>query len=475
MNVMEDPSWKGQAPNFNRRWDDLADRPGSRMRYHYVFGAWNLVLWSLNLGFWIFRLLFVSCICSSADAQTIGNHSAVYDWRGILQPWTPWRDALQREVNWYLKCPWTNGYPRFVVMTFMDGNYNRNQNRPDCIPAMQNGMGIISYLKYHEWSGRKEPKVLEIARSMGDFLVKENLTPDNGKYPRFPRSTGRRFQFPQPPDCGSQADQPYEIEPDKGAIAGYALALLYVETREERYLQQALQTARVLAANMGEGTESNSPWPFRADYRTGAPRGDVGSNQSYILRLFDQLIGLGHGEFSGPREKLWAWIKNVQIPNVLKDGLLWVQFFEDYAMVTNRNSWAPLNLARYLCEKQEALDPDWKRDARTLINFVNHRFTSIKSGVLVCGEQDEDINPWGGAVSTYGAVLAVYCRATGSSEFKGTAWQALNYALYSIDDDGCPSEAVWKGKRRGGWQEDAHTDKLHNFVDAMNAFPEWAR
>jgi hypothetical protein len=28
---------------------------------------------------------------------------------------------------------------------------------------------------------------------------------------------------------------------------------------------------------------------------------------------------------------------------------------------------------------------------------------------------------------------------------------------------------------RGGWQEDAHTDKIHNFVDAISAFPEWAR
>jgi len=41
--------------------------------------------------------------------------------------------------------------------------------------------------------------------------------------------------------------------------------------------------------------------------------------------------------------------------------------------------------------------------------------------------------------------------------------------------DGCPSEAVWKGKRHRGWQEDAHTDKFHNFVDAMNTFPEWAK
>jgi hypothetical protein len=312
------------------------------------------------------RLLAILLLCCAASplrlplaAQMIGNHPAVYDARGVLQPWTSWSDALDREVNWYLKCPLTNGYPHFVVMTFMDGNYNPRRDRPDCIPAMQNGMGIISYLKYYAWRGRKQPRLLEIARSMGNFLVKENLTPDEGKYPRFPRSTGHRFAFPQPPDCGSQEDKPYEIQPDKGGIAGYSLALHYDETKEQRYLQQAVQTARVLVANMGDGTESKSPWPFRADYRTGAPRGDVASNQSYTLRLFDRLIALDYAEFKAPRERLWNWMKNVQIPNAAKDGMLWVQFFEDYAMTTNRNSWAPLNTARYLCERKEALDREW--------------------------------------------------------------------------------------------------------------------
>ena len=72
---------------------------------------------------------------------------------------------------------------------------------------------------------------------MGDYLVKENLTPDEGKYPRFPRSTGIRLKFPQPPDCGSQADQPYEIQPDKGGIAAYALVLLYEETQGRALLE----------------------------------------------------------------------------------------------------------------------------------------------------------------------------------------------------------------------------------------------
>ena len=86
---------------------------------------------------------------------------------------------------------------------------------------------------------------------------------------------------------------------------------------------------------------------------------------------------MGYREFRAPREKLWAWIKNFQIPNAAKDGRLWVQFFEDYDVTTNRNSWAAMNTVRYLCEEQDSLDPDWQQDARILIDFVNKNFTSI--------------------------------------------------------------------------------------------------
>ena len=423
-------------------------------------------------------LAWAGCLSGSsaiaADNPTIGNHRAVYDSRGMLSPWTSWSDALNREMNWYLACPIEKGYPRFVTMTFMDGDYQAIAKRVDTIPAMQNGMGIISYLKYYAWSGRKNPKILEFARYMGDYLVKESLTPDTGKYPRFTRSTGVRGKFPQPPDSGTQADKPYEIEPDKGGIAGYALVLLYEATNDARYLDQALQNARVLVANMGTGDSEHSPWPFRVDYRTGESRCPVAANMSFNLRLFDKLIEHGHAEFQEPRAKLWTWIKKYQIPNAAKDGALWVQFFEDHSEPDNRNAWSPLNLARYLIEKKEAVDLDWGADAKTLIDFTIKNFTSIRSGVPVCGEQTYDKEPWGGILSTYGAVLAMYSAATGSDEYKALAYQALNYALYAINDDGCPREnSVRPG--RGGWQEDAHTDKIHNFVDAMTAFPEWAR
>jgi len=50
----------------------------------------------------------------------------------------------------------------------------------------------------------------------------------------------------------------------------------------------------------------------------------------------------------------------------------------------------------------------------------------------------------------------------------------LNYSLYAVNDDGCPRDGAWHAGR-GGWQEDAHTDRIHNYMDAIAAFPEWAK
>src|SRR3974390_3242646 len=110
-----------------------------------------------------------------AENPMIGNHRAVYDAGGLLVPWTTWADALEREMNWYQKCPVENGYPRFIYTTFRGGNYEPLKDA-SFIPAMQNGVGIISYLKYYDWSGKKNPNFIQFARYMGDYLVKESLT-----------------------------------------------------------------------------------------------------------------------------------------------------------------------------------------------------------------------------------------------------------------------------------------------------------
>jgi hypothetical protein len=408
----------------------------------------------------------------SQPPAAIAGHPARFDARGRLLPWTSWKVALEQEMQFYRQCPLDHGYPRFVLATFLDGEWTPDPLRTDTIPATQNGMGIVSYLKYHAWSGGQELAYLQTARFMGDYLVRESLTPDEGRYPAFTRSTGKRDQFPLSADCGAQADRPFEIEPDKGGIAGYALELLYEATNERKYLEQALHNARVLAANQGEGDALRSPWPFRVDYRSGEGRGPVAGNMTYILRLYDALLALGYEEFSAPRASLWTWIRRHQIPSAAADGALFAQFFEDHDTPTNRTAWGPLNLARYLLEKRELLHDGWREAAGTLVEFVRREFTHREFGVLVCHEQDEDPQAWGGINSTYGAVLALYAKAADSPGLADEACEALDFTLYSIDAEGRPRDVATK-PAPGGWQEDAHTDVIHNYVDALRVYPKW--
>jgi hypothetical protein len=396
----------------------------------------------------------------------------LFDASGRLRPWASWNAALDLEMDFYRQCPSDHGYPRFTQATFLDGEWVPMPDRTDTIPATQNGMGILSYLKFRELRGGRDPWYLRTARSMGDYLLKESLTPNSGKYPAFTRSTGIRDKFPQPEDCGSQSDRPFEIQPDKGGIAGYALVLLCDAAGERKYLEQALRNARVLAANQKDGDEAQSPWPFRADYRSGEGRGPVSGNMSYILRLYDALLVRGFSEFGAPRRALWNWIKRHQIRSAAADGALFAQFFEDHDTPTNRTAWAPLNLARYLLEQGALLDPDWQADSAALIDFVRRIFTHREFGVTVCHEQDEDHQAWGGINSTYGAVLALYAKAIGSEDLASEARAALDFTVYSIDEQGRPRD-LCTSPQPGGWQEDAHTDVIHNYVDALRAFPQW--
>jgi hypothetical protein len=410
----------------------------------------------------------------SAKPVMIAGHEAKFDSEHHLLPWISWNIALDRAMRFYEEAPVERGYPRFATTTFLDGNWEPLTDRNDTIPAMQDGMGIISYLKFYELKVKRNPKTLARARAMGDYLIAEDLTPEGGKYARFTRSTALRGKFPQPPDAGSQGDRPFEIEPDKGGIAGYALVLLYEATQDRKYLEQGLQNARVLAANQSAGDAEHSPWPFRADYRNGEGRGTISGNMTYILRLYDALLAHGYKEFAGRRTELWRWIKEEQIPSAKADGKLFAQFFEDHDGLANRTAWAPLNLARYLLEKRQALDPDWQEGAKSLVEFVHKTFTHREFGVTVCHEQDEDHEAWGGTNATYGAVLALYAKAIGSDALAREAREALNFTEYSIDERGRPRD-LFKNDSPGGWQEDAHTDVIHNYVDALRAYPEWGK
>jgi len=411
----------------------------------------------------------------------IGWHDAIYDENKKepkLTPWTTWDNALEREMNWFLKAPLNDhGYPSWVCFTFMNEQYKPYRN--DFIPATQDGMGIISYLKYWEYKGKTNEKVLDVAKKMGDYLIVEANTPNEGAYPSFTRSTGIINEWPLKQSAQNDADYGKNtIEPDKGGIAGFALLELYKTTKDKRYLDQAIHNARVLAKNMRTGDALHSPWPFRVDAISGKYWGDRSGNMVYILRLFDSLLVMGYSELKKPREALWSWIVDYQFKAPEdQDHTLWVQFFEDHPIEHNRNAWSPLNMARYLIEKKEKLDPKWKEHAELCIQFAITNFGMDRPGGVKCvGEQDTDRRAWGGINSTFGAVTAMFYAAGGGEKYRDMAFRTLSWITYFIREDGvvCDQTGEWHWLREGGWVEDCHTDVIHNFMDALKAVPEWS-
>jgi len=96
--------------------------------------------------------------------------------------------------------------------------------------------------------------------------------------------------------------------------------------------------------------------------------------------------------------------------------------------------------------------------------------------VTTMGEQDDDHKPWGGANTKLIKVAAAFASAleeSGNSNsaayWRNMAERGLAYWTYYVDSDGCPSALEQAGSEfgRGGWQEDAHTDVVHNIVDAL--------
>ena len=103
-----------------------------------------------------------------ARPERIGFHPAHYNTAGKLLPWLPLGEVVEREIAWYKQCDVEkNGYPSWVYATFIDDDYR--PFKTDFLPGCQNGMGILSYLKYWMYTGKTDDWVLAMARQARRF------------------------------------------------------------------------------------------------------------------------------------------------------------------------------------------------------------------------------------------------------------------------------------------------------------------
>ena len=294
-----------------------------------------------------------------------------------------------------------------------------------------------------------------------------------------------RFEYPL--KCASSYDLLFgchTIEPDKVAIAAYALLRYHLLTGDAAALDVALHSAAVLAAAQIDGNATHAPWAFRVDAASGrGVNGFKNGNTAFPLRLFSLLVQAGHTQFAPNLARLWSWVLHVQLDslNVANRsshdyGNQFVNFHEDIEAGddANRNSWTALELARLLIEcRGSGVVPDWRARVLQLMEYSLQLFSHVQIGnTTIMGEQDRDHKAWGGANSKLSAV-ALMLSCAGEQKYHQMGLNNARWMTYFVDpSDGCPAAASFTVNAttdRGGWQQDAHTDVVHNIVDALNA------
>ncbi|MGB7731741.1 MAG: hypothetical protein WBL50_27230 [Candidatus Acidiferrum sp.] len=116
----------------------------------------------LNGGMRVFGVLLFAALLSlpaltfqhTSQPIVIATHEARFDAEGRLLPWIAWNTALDREIRFYQQCPAGHGYPLFVSVIFLDGNWEPQPDRKD---TTTRATRAISSRIRNPAAGRKTP------------------------------------------------------------------------------------------------------------------------------------------------------------------------------------------------------------------------------------------------------------------------------------------------------------------------------
>ncbi|MGE5645718.1 MAG: hypothetical protein ACM336_07995 [Acidobacteriota bacterium] len=270
------------------------------------------------------------------------------------------------------------------------------------------------------------------------------------------------------------------LQPDKAASFAAELIVLYKMTNEAKYLDAAAAMANTLAARIEAGDADHSPWPYRVNAKTGAVHTGTEKGKTYAatytsnytgaLRMFDDLIALGKGrtkDYARASRMLTAWLKAYPVRTNK-----WGPFFEDIpTTVWSDTEHNADTMAMYILE-HPSWDADWKRTAKGILDwsfgkFANHEYE--KWGVTAINEQTCYLVPGNSHTSRHASVELLYCEKTGDCALKEDAIRRLNWATYTVDEDG-------KNRyiRDDNWLTDGYGDYVRHYLRAMASMPELA-
>lgn len=424
---------------------------------------------------------------SVLNVSTIQGRPVQLDASGKLLPW-PMPDNTGYSYQAYFLSRWKYLWEQYQHERYYDFyccvNYDRETFRtyPDRHWANSTGYlrameeGFIEHL--YPYTG--DPRTLQFLEDFVDYELANGTTPLNYVWAGVPYASADPGALRYTGWSRHGVDY---IEPPVVGEDGYGYLRLYEMTGITRYLQAAARCADALVRNYKRGDAQHSPWPYRCYARDGKVEGkELGPYSADVIEpieLFDELIRLNFGDVAGykrTREAAWRWL--MKYP--MKDNV-WVGYFEDVTpSMANMNNVIPLETARYLI-LHPGTDPNWRRDAAALIEWVKTtpkwpKF--IVHGALITTEQGNGrtycCQPPGWCCDSHTARLAgveaLYYAKTGDLNYKEEAFRSLNWVTYF---QGFPPKGHTPWGQGQWWFTDEFADGPRRLMDALWAVPAW--
>jgi hypothetical protein len=424
---------------------------------------------------------------STVNASTIAGRPVQLDAGGKLLPW-PMPNDVGYSYSSHLLTQWTILWDQFNRQRYhyffccFDFDRTSFEMQPDYHWANSTGYlrammeGFIERL--YPFTG--DPNTITFLRDFVDYELENGLTPENYAWARVPYASAnpgdRRY-------TGWSRHGEDFLEPHVVGEDGYAYLRFYEITGNTKYLEAAIRCAAALVKNYRAGTAEVSPWPVRCYARDGKVEGKgmgpYSANVVEPIMLFDELIRLGQGDvgtYKTVREGCWQWLHRYPLKNNV-----WVGYFEDVQpTMENMNQVIPLEYARYVLLNPDK-DPDWRENARKLIEWVKTTPKwpkYIVHGATVTTEQGNGRTFCCNApneccdshTSRLAAVEALYYARTGDKAYREEAFRSYNWVTYF---QGMPAGAHAPFGNQW-WFTDQFADGPRRLMDAFWAVPEWA-
>ncbi len=351
-------------------------------------------------------------------------------------------------------------------------------------------MALSSWDLYYNYTG--DESVIDNMKYMADYYLANSLSSPEAKWPYLP--------YPYNMDVesgiydGDMIIGKGYLQPDKAGSFGFELVKLYKKTGDKKYLDAAVKIANTLAAKVKPGDNDHSPWPFKLNAETGETgvlildqvvwyegmdkdvktsgqrkiESAYTTNWTPTLGLFTDLIKLNEGDVVSYKKAFDItvdWLKTYPVKTNK-----WGPFFEDVPRWSDTQINA-ITYAMFIMENPE-LDPDWKETVKSIFEWVHNELDDDrynKYGVICTDEQTAYRQPGNSHSSRQASMELLYWKLTGDTTYVRNAVRMLNWATYTVDNDGknfYPTNAIW--------MTDGYGDYTRHYLRAMAAAPQLA-